>query len=163
MIIFKRPAHLYDQQAGGADHNDNVNNNNNEKEEKKEVEKDGKKMENCRGWDGRARRLCKRSLALADLKILNFWKIKKYQISPFRTHLVLHSINTSNTLYENANFLENTKFSLLKQTLFDIPGEKFIGVGLDVTATSGKQLFPKKTKSFTSIRDIHNLYCHKNE
>ena len=98
MIIFKRPAHLDDQKAGGADHNDNVNNNNNEKEEKKEVEKDEKKMENIRGWDGRARRLCKRSLALADLKILNFWKIKKYQISPFRTHLVLHSINTSNTL-----------------------------------------------------------------
>ena len=97
MIIFKRPAHLDDQKAGGADHNDDVNNNNNNKEEK-EVEKDGKKKENCRGWDGRARRLYKRSLALADLKILNFWKIKKYQISPFRTHLVLQSINTSNTL-----------------------------------------------------------------
>ena len=32
--------------------------------------------------------------------------------------------------------------------MFDIPGEKFIGVGLDVTATSGKQLFPKKNKIF---------------
>ena len=54
-----------------------------------------------------------------------------------------------NTYYDNARFLKNTKFPLSKQTLFDIPGEKFIGVGLDVTATSGKQLFPqKKTKSF---------------
>ena len=45
--------------------------------------------------------------------------------------------------------------------MFDIPGEKFIGVGLDVTATSGKQLFPKKKQNlFTSIRNIHKIYCH---
>ena len=67
----------------------------------------------------------------------------------------------SNTLYEIGKYLENTKFPLLKQTLFDIPGEKFIGVGLDVTATSGKQLFPKKKQNlFTSIRNIHKIYCH---
>ena len=43
-------------------------------------------------------------------------------------------------------FKENFSF---EKSLFDIPGEKFIGVGLDVTATSVKQLFPKKIKEFT--------------